>query len=75
MSDKTIIKSFSATASGVNLELTVKASLNGGRIKTKSWFVSWDKVGKALFGEQYSDSITVEELNKDRGHSAVEQDQ
>ena len=74
MSDKTIIKSFSTTPSGVNLELTVKASLNVGRMKTKSWFVSWDKVGKALFGEQYSDAITIEDLNKHRDCILAEQE-
>lgn len=41
------------TSTGVSFTLTGKASLNGG-MSTDVWWVSWDKIGKALFKEQYS---------------------
>lgn len=64
---ETLIKEIvSVTSEGVSFKLTEKASLNGG-IKTDMWYVSWDKIGKALFGEQYSDCQSVAELRVNRG--------
>lgn len=51
---KTSIKEItSVTSEGVSFKLTKKASLNGG-FSADQWYVSWDKIGGALFGEQYS---------------------
>ena len=55
----TLIKEVSTSSSGLVLKLTRKAALNGG-ISTDTWFVSWDRLGKALFGEQYSDERATE---------------
>ena len=64
---KTLIKEIiSVDSEGVGLELTEKASLNGG-LKAKQYWVSWDKIGKALFGDQYSDAVSVKDLQKVRG--------
>ncbi len=66
---KTLIKEITAvTNQGVGLKLTEKAALNGD-MSTKTWWVSWDKIGKALFEDQYSDAKTIVELNIERGNS------
>ena len=51
---------------GVSFTLTEKASLNGG-LSTDQWYVSWDKIGKALFGDQYYEAESVAELRQLRG--------
>jgi len=56
----------SVNSEGVSFSLTEKAALNG-KMSAKEWFVSWDKIGKALFKEQYSDAVTVKELREFRG--------
>lgn len=64
---KTLIKEIvSVNSEGVSFNLTEKASLNGG-LSTDQWYVSWDKIGRALFGEQYSDAVSVEDLRIERG--------
>ena len=63
---KTIIKEITnITSEGVSYNLTEKASLTG-EFESASWFVSWDKVGAALFGDQYTDATSVKELNTTR---------
>jgi len=52
-------------ARGVSFKLTEKASLNGG-LKSDRWYVSWDKIGRALFEEQYSDAESVKDLKIER---------
>jgi hypothetical protein len=65
--NKTLIKSVTnVSAEGISFELTSKAQMNGRGLATKNWYVSWDKIGSALFGDQYSDSVTVAELNAER---------
>lgn len=65
---KTLIKEItSVTSQGVGFRLTEKGQLgNSGGLNSKNWFVSWDCVGRALFREQYSDSMTVAELRLER---------
>ena len=64
---KTLIKDIvNVNGDGVSFILTERASLDGG-MKTKQWWVSWDTVGKALFGDQYSGSVDVKDLKKERG--------
>ncbi len=64
---KTLIKKIvNVNSEGVSFQLTEKAALNGG-LSTDQWYVSWDKIGRALFGEQYSDAVDVEDLKIERG--------
>jgi len=64
---KTLIKQIvKVTGEGISFDLTEKASLNGG-MESKQWYVSWDKIGKALFGDQYSDAESVKDLKRLRG--------
>ena len=66
---KTIIKQIgNVSGEGVTLILTEKAVLGKG-MATKEWIVSWDGIGRALFGEQYSDSVSVKDLKADRGEN------
>jgi hypothetical protein len=63
---KTMIKSIKNVSSeGISFTLTEKASLNGG-LSTDQWFVSWDKIGRSLFKEQYSDAVSVTDLMIER---------
>ena len=63
---KTLIKEIAnVNSEGVSFKLTEKASLNGG-LSTDQWYVSWDKIGRALFGEQYSDAVSVKDLRIER---------
>ena len=63
---KTLIKEIkNITTEGVSFTLTEKAQLNKG-LNTKNWYVSWDKIGRALFKEQYSDSTSVKVLDIER---------
>ena len=66
---RTLIKEIiNVNSEGVSFKLTEKASLTGG-LSTDQWFVSWDKIGRALFKEQYSDAITVKDLRIERGEN------
>lgn len=63
---KTLIKEIVHVSSeGVSFKLTEKASLNGG-LSTDQWYVSWDKIGKALFKDQYSDTESLKDMRKAR---------
>ena len=65
---KALIKEIvNVSSEGVSFKLTEKASLNGG-LSTDQWYVSWDKIGRALFGEQYSDAVSVKDLRIERGN-------
>ena len=55
----------SISSEGVTLRLSEKAALNG-TLRTDQWFVSWDKIGRALFKDQYSDAVNVKDLQIDR---------
>ncbi len=56
----------SISSEGVTLKLSERVALNGG-LRTDQWFVSWDKIGRALFKDQYSEAITVKGLQIERG--------
>ena len=74
--NKTLIKSVTnVSAEGVSFELTSKAQISGRGLAAKNWYVSWDKIGSALFGEQYSDAVTVAELNAERSDKQAENEQ
>jgi len=50
---KTLIKEIvNVNSEGVSFRLTEKASLTGG-LSTEQCYVSCDKIGRALFKEQY----------------------
>ena len=67
---KTLIKEIkNVNSEGISFTLTQKAALNAGGLSTDQWFVSWDKIGHALFGEQYSDAVSVAELRVERSES------
>lgn len=64
---KVLIKEIvNVNSEGVSFKLTGKASLNGG-LSTDQWYVSWDKIGRSLFKDQYSDSVVVADLRIERG--------
>ena len=64
---KVLIKKIvNVNSEGVSFTLTGKASLNGG-LSTDQWYVSWDKIGRSLFKDQYSDAVSVEDLRIERG--------
>ena len=58
-----IITKYSANAEGVILETNISASLKPNRMKSKETFVSWDKIGKALF-ENYTEETEVKKRNE-----------
>lgn len=70
---KTLIKTItSVTSEGVGFGLTEQARLHG-RLETKTWWVSWDTIGKALFKDQYSDAVSVKDLKAERGEPQNEE--
>lgn len=69
---QTLVKQIGkVTTEGVSFTLTEPVSLNGG-LSTEQWYVSWDEIGKALFGDQYSDAVTVKDLREQRGEATNE---
>ena len=48
---------------GVTITFNKPFALNGN-LATKQWYVSWDKIGKALCGDKYCEFLEVPELNK-----------
>lgn len=62
---KTIISEASSSDKGVSLRLVHPASLDGG-LSARSWFVSWDRIEKALFGDQYTNSESLQDLTEER---------
>ena len=55
----------SMSSEGVTMRLSEKVALNG-TLRTDQWFVSWDKIGRALFKDQYTDAVNVKNLQTDR---------
>lgn len=52
------------TSEGLTLKLNKPVPLGEGRMATDEWWVSWDKIGEALFPDSYTNKITVEDRNK-----------
>jgi len=63
---KAIILEAKLTSEGLFIELSEKANIEGRGMKCKSHFISFDKLGRLLFNQQYADCSTVSELNKHR---------
>lgn len=69
MENNVIIIGFSnPTSEGVNLHLNEKASLKTGNIISDTFYVSWDKIGRALF-DDYTELESVDDRNKLRNAS------
>lgn len=60
-----LINNFVVDKEGVLLSFNEKFSPNGG-ISTDEVWVSWDKIGRALYPTKYSDTMDVEERRKVR---------
>lgn len=65
MKNDILIVGFTASTEGVVLQFNKETTLKTGNVKNKEFFVSWDKIGKALV-DNYSESDDVSELNKQR---------
>lgn len=64
MTNEVIITGFSnATKEGVALHTNIPAKLKTGNIKGTTIWVSWDKIGAALF-ENYTERYDVADLKK-----------
>lgn len=51
------------TSEGIVLHLNMQGTLKSGNVATKEFWVSWDKIGKALF-DDYCNIQDVSELRK-----------
>lgn len=58
---KVIIVNFNATKEGVILETNIPARLKPNRMPSRETFISWDKIGKALF-EDYASPVEADDL-------------
>lgn len=66
---KVLIKNFSnVTSEGITLHLTEKTSLKTGQLQGKTFWVSWDKIGQALF-DNYSTEESVKDLRASRSEN------
>ena len=54
------------TTEGVVLHLNKAGTLKSGNLATKEFWISWDKIGEALF-DDYCNVDSVEYRNKLRG--------
>ena len=62
-----IITSFgNVTPQGLSVETNIPAKLKTGHLRSKSFWLSWDKIGQNLF-EDYTERSEVAELNELRG--------
>lgn len=59
------------TKEGLVIHFNQKFALNG-RLPTDEWYVSWDKIGRALCGEDYCEEIDPTKLRKIRGVNPVD---
>lgn len=65
--EKVIITGFSnPTSEGVTIHLNKAARLKTGTGYFEEFWISWDKIGAALF-DDYTENMEVSELNKLRG--------
>jgi len=67
MENEVIITGFSnTTKEGVTLHTNLPAKLKNGNVKGTSVWVSWDKIGSALF-DNYTERCEVADLKELRG--------
>jgi hypothetical protein len=65
MNDILIVGYSNPTTEGVVLHFNKPTTLKTGNVRSKEFYVSWDKIGKAMV-DNYSESDDVAELNKQR---------
>jgi len=64
MKAKVLITDFSnVTKEGVVLHLNIPTTLKTGKLASKEFYVSWDKIGQELF-DNYATGLEVDELRK-----------
>lgn len=64
MKEEVIITGYSnPTSEGIVLHTNISASLKTGNVKNTTVWVSWDKIGKALF-DNYTERVEVSDLNE-----------
>ena len=51
------------TKEGLTIQFNQKYSLNNN-LATDKWWVSWDKIGKLLCGDDYCEETQITELRK-----------
>ena len=59
------------TKEGLTIHFNQKFALNGG-LATDKWYVSWDKIGKALCGNEYCEETEVAKLRERRKVNPVD---
>jgi hypothetical protein len=68
--NKVLIKTINnVSKEGVSFTLTHPAALWEDGLVTKDWYVSWDRIGMALFGDAYADAATVTEMQEKRNET------
>jgi len=70
--EKVIIIGYTTKNQGVILETNIPAKLKTGNIKSKEFFISWDKIGKLLF-EDYTELSDVASRDSMRNNSALKE--
>lgn len=73
MKNTVIITGFTAKSEGVILETNIPARLKPNRMPSKETFVSWDKIGKALF-EDYTELEGVGSRDSIRNKSSLKEE-
>jgi hypothetical protein len=68
---KVIITGFTAKSDGIVLETNIPAKLKTGNVKSKTCWVSWDKIGALLF-ENYTELEGVNLRNGIRNNSTLQ---
>lgn len=59
---KVFITEASCDKQGIRIVLNEPCPMNGRSMPSKEWFVSWDKIGKLLFGDNYTDETDIPKL-------------
>ena len=54
---------------GITLHFNEKVAMHPGGLTTDTWWVSWDKIGTALFPLNYARATDMETLRALRGKS------
>lgn len=62
------IKNYAITKEGISITLNEPSTMKGRSFKSKTWFLSWDKIGGALF-ENYDSSGRPEIEDKENEQS------
>lgn len=66
MSDVIITEIEDVSAEGLTIKLNKKAKLPNSEFESKSWFLSWDKIGTLIFKDQYTKDLSLSGLKQMR---------